>query len=111
MDYSFAYCKSLIFVSIPSNVTNIGKGCFNGCSSLEQISIPSSVTNIDYSTFENCSSLKQISIPPSVTRINLYTFCNCTSLTLFKAVSENRRWKIEEMMPRMQQVDVEAHLD
>ena len=68
-------------ISIPNDVTSIGKSAFFGCKSLKSITIPDSVTSIGHEAFSWCSSLKSITIPDSVTNIGWYAFYHCTSLT------------------------------
>ena len=77
----FSDCSSLTFVTIPNNVTYIGKSAFKNCSSLTSIDIPSSVTSIGGSAFFGCSSLTSIDIPNSVTSIGGAVFQDCSSLT------------------------------
>lgn len=66
---------------IPSSVTSIREGAFDGCSSLESITIPDSVTSIGASTFCCCKSLKSITIPNnSITSIGESALIGCGSL-------------------------------
>ena len=60
-DYSFYCCSSLVSVTIPNSVTNVGFMAF-GSSGLESITIPDSVTNIGDGAFAGCSSLMAISV-------------------------------------------------
>lgn len=75
-----AYSK-LTSITIPENITSIGRCAFSGCDSLKSITIPDSVTSIGSSAFENCSGLTSIVIPDSVTSIDHWTFQYCTGLT------------------------------
>ncbi len=100
---AFSNCTSLISVSIPDNITNIGNNafaasgikelilprrltsvssemCYN-CRSLTSITIPNSVTSIGKYAFGRCTSLTSVTIPDSVTSIGESAFWNCTSLT------------------------------
>ena len=78
---AFAYCYSLISVSIPNTVTSIGASSFNYCYSLRSITIPSSVTIIDTYTFYYCCSLKNIALPSGLTNgIGSRAFYYCVSL-------------------------------
>ena len=77
---AFAYCDSLVSVTIPDSVTSIGYTVFWGCSSLTSVTIPDSVTSIDYGTFFFCSSLVSVTIPDSVISIDSSAFYNCDSL-------------------------------
>lgn len=52
-----AGCKN---TNIPTNVTCLGEGAFNGCTSLASIVIPSSITRIKDLCFEGCSSLVDV---------------------------------------------------
>ncbi len=73
-----AGCQNTV---IPSDVTSIGDGAFNGCGDLTSITIPSSVTSIGRNAFYLCTSLTSINIPSSVTSIGGNAFYFCTSLT------------------------------
>ena len=75
-----AYSK-LTSITIPENITSIGRCAFSGCDSLTSITIPDSVTSIGSAAFENCSGLTSIVIPDSVTSIDHWAFNYCTGLT------------------------------
>ena len=79
-DNYLAYSK-LTSITIPENITSIGRCAFSGCDSLTSITIPDSVTSIGSSAFENCSGLTSIVIPDSVTSIDHWAFQYCTGLT------------------------------
>ncbi|HEX4121006.1 MAG TPA: leucine-rich repeat domain-containing protein [Verrucomicrobiae bacterium] len=72
---------SLINVTIPNSVTNIGEGAFGFCTSLANSTIPSSVTTIGDEAFYDCTSLMSIIIPNNVTSIGEEAFDGCTGLT------------------------------
>ena len=75
-----AYSK-LTSITIPENITSIGRCAFSGCDGLTSITIPDSVTSIGSAAFENCSGLTSIVIPDSVTSIDHWAFQYCTGLT------------------------------
>lgn len=75
-----AYSK-LTSVTIPENITSIGRCAFSGCEELTSITIPDSVTSIGSAAFEHCSGLTSIVIPDSVTSIDHWAFQYCTGLT------------------------------
>lgn len=65
-DKTFRWRFSLVQMSIPTTVTNIGSQAFYCCSSLEKIMIPRSVKLIGEMAFSGCHSLKTIEIPSYV---------------------------------------------
>jgi len=73
--------SSLISVTIPGSVSDIGDGAFEFCVSLTNATIVNGVTNIGASAFLWCSWLPTIEIPASVTSIGDYAFMFCSSLT------------------------------
>lgn len=75
-----AYSK-LTSITLPENITSIGRCAFSGCDGLTSITIPDSVTSIGSAAFENCSGLTSIVIPDSVTSIDHWAFQYCTGLT------------------------------
>ena len=54
-----------------------GKSLIRAGFGLEKYDIPSSVTSIELGAFQGCSSLTSINIPSSVTRIEGYAFSYC----------------------------------
>ena len=53
---------SLKSITIPNQVTKIGKYAFHGCSSIKEITIPEMISHIGKDAFTNCSSLTSITI-------------------------------------------------
>ena len=68
-----AGCKN---TKVPSGVTKIGDGAFEGCSGLTSITLPGSVKEISYRAFGDCSGLTSITLPESVTKIGDGAFWN-----------------------------------
>ena len=68
-------------VAIPSGVTSIGDGAFEGCASLTGVKIPAGVTSLGVNAFEGCASLTGVKLPDSVTDIKFGAFDGCASLT------------------------------
>ncbi|MDE7420101.1 MAG: leucine-rich repeat domain-containing protein [Muribaculaceae bacterium] len=77
----YAYCSSLISITVPDGVTIIDDATFRDCSGLTSITIPNSVTTIGSSAFSGCNKLTSITIPNRVTAIGEETFYNCSGLT------------------------------
>ena len=78
---AFYDCSSLISVTMPDSITNIGDFAFDFCDSLQSINIPDSVIWIGDYAFGNCGSLRDLTIGNSVTNIGDGAFYNCSSLT------------------------------
>ena len=76
----FSNCTSLTNIIIPNSVTSIGEGAFCGCTSLTSVTIPDSVTRIAKQTFYLCTNLTNIIIPDSVINIGESAFQYCPSL-------------------------------
>lgn len=72
-----AKIKSLI---VPEGVTYIGGYAFNGCA-LEHIELPQTLSYVDEWAFANCEALTELTFPESVAHIGshaLYNLPNCT---------------------------------
>ena len=83
-DMAFVDCR-LKSLSIPNNVTSIGKTIFYDTDAeyeneITTLTIPESVTDIAEAAFYECVNLTSISIPNSVTTIKSMTFYECTAL-------------------------------
>ena len=61
-------------ITIPTSVTRIEYGVFEGCSSLASVTIPTSVKEIGGAVFKECENLTDITIPESVTKIGALAF-------------------------------------
>lgn len=79
-DFAFHGCRSLLKVSLPSSLRDLGKCSFTGCSSLKRVVLPDLVAHIGKAAFKNCSSLEEVIIPPAVSCIYNETFQNCSSM-------------------------------
>jgi uncharacterized protein YjdB len=77
---AFQYCKSLINVTILSNVNIIGHAAFMDCSNLDSVILPNSVNRIASQTFQSCVNLVSINIPNSVNSIESQAFTHCIIL-------------------------------
>lgn len=78
---AFSSCSSLANITIPNSVTSIGSGAFKG-TALTNIIIPNSVT--DWNTddaFSYCRKLISVTISNNISSIGDSMFSNCTSLT------------------------------
>ena len=71
---AFEDCSSLVSITIPEGIGEIGENTFAGCSSLKEISVPSGVVTIRKLAFYGCYALKTVSIPSSVEKIENYAF-------------------------------------
>ncbi len=71
---------SIISITMGNNVTTIGSGAFMGCTSLETITLSNTITTIPDNCFNGCESLSSIAIPSSVTTIGSRAFYGCTAL-------------------------------
>lgn len=79
--YAFYQCSGLKEISLPNSVTGIGQYAFAGCSALKTFSLPPKVSSIDNYTFSDCASMDQITIPKGITKIGDSAFQNCSNLT------------------------------
>lgn len=93
---AFAYCSSLLEITIPVGVTAIGYDAFEGCTSLVELIIPDGVVLIDDLAFSGCASLRKISLPASVTRVGWGAFSSCNNLgSVYYGGSKSERSDIE----------------
>ncbi len=68
-------------VLLPSGLTAIGENAFRECTGLTTISIPGGVQSIGVSAFEGCSGLSALTIQDGVASIGDHAFENCAGLT------------------------------
>ena len=79
-EFAFEWCDSLTSIIISKNITIIQKATFYACNSLVSVDIPTNVKTIGSGAFFKCGSLEEIIIPKNVTLIGEGTFKSCTSL-------------------------------
>jgi len=85
--YAFSECYDVSAVTIPNSVKSIGEGAFSD-SFVEKVSIGNGVTNIGEDAFYECSSLKSVTFGNSITSIGASAFyrCNMTTLPMLNSV-------------------------
>lgn len=94
---AFDGCTSLMSITIPDSITNIGANAFNGCSGIETAIMPASAISsvpqknlktvtitsgeIQERAFINCVSLINVIFGDGVTTIGTYAFAGCSALS------------------------------
>lgn len=86
--YAFAY-TDLKEINLPSKLTEIPEGGFQGCYKLSQIKIPDSVAVINEEAFHSCENLKKISFGKGLKEIQWKAFSGTawTELTIPKTIT------------------------
>jgi len=82
-DRAFFYSRSLVRVTIPDHVTDIGDDAFACCDFLTTIQLPRNLVSIGAYAFRDCKSLRAVYLPSTVTHIGHGAFQHCTSLRFF----------------------------
>ena len=88
---AFQDCQ-ITSVSIPSSITKISAGAFNGCTKLISVMLPDNLESIGAASFAGCTALETMFIPDGVKEFGSnsrygfvsYTFGNCRSLKRIK---------------------------
>lgn len=86
-DDTFHYCTSLVEITIPDSVTNIGASAFYNCIRLQKVTI--NAQNIGENAFGNCTDLKIVTIGNNVINIDDYAFADCRNLKTIIVADEN----------------------
>ena len=80
----FKDCTSLASITFPSNLKQIGPGCFENCISLTgQLTIPDSVTEISNYAFSGCTGITSVVIGSGLTRLSGDAFGGCTNISSY----------------------------
>lgn len=78
--YGFCKCDTMVIPNLPDTVLNIGEKAFSDCKALNLKKLPTELTSIGAEAFYNCTKLEITEIPIGVTSINAETFRDCSSL-------------------------------
>lgn len=81
-------CTSLVKVTLPNTITEIGASAFIRCTSLKSIRLPTNLEVIGNMAFAFCSSLELVYLHSSLKSIGNATFYHCSSLKLIN-IPEN----------------------
>lgn len=88
-DNAFNGC-GVASITIPAQVSSIGRYAFANCKNLTSIELPQSVNSIGEGAFSQ-SGLRSVIIPKNVTEINDYLLSNCENLstvTLYQGITK-----------------------
>lgn len=80
--------QTLRKIVIPEGVNKIGQQAFSRCSSLTEIVLPESIRKIDSFAFEYCSNLKSITLPEKLEQISTDSFFQCDKLDFITCTKE-----------------------
>ena len=93
------YNGSGVVVTIPDDVTVIGKSAFSECFGLEEVIIPEGVVSIEDSAFCGCRLLNKINLPQSLRKIGMDAFGDCISIEqiiLPDNLTELQKWAFRD---------------
>lgn len=77
---TFAYCRKLTSIILPSSIISIGNKAFWRCKNLINIELSSNLTNIEDEAFLGCEKLEEIIFPQRVLNIGVNVFGGCSNL-------------------------------
>lgn len=79
-DGAFQEC-AITSISLPTTITSIPGGTFNGCQQLKSVTLSEGIETIGGGAFAGCTALEDIYLPETVTDMSgWYIFGGCTSL-------------------------------
>ena len=90
-------------VTIPDNVTSIGKNAFFNCNLLESVTFSEGLLSIDEKAFAWCVSLTDVALPSSLEFVGDFAFSGCASLEVVSyggqemSVSSEELWEIMDV--------------
>ena len=87
--YAFVDCTSLETIKIPSSISTLEIGTFQGCTKLSDVNLSNSIGKIGEDCFAVCRNLNSICIPASVNHIEKNSFEYCTKLNHIYVSKEN----------------------
>ena len=67
-------------LTLDSEITAIGRDCFNGWQNLQEVDLPEGLQSIGQSAFSHCKKLKEVTIPSTVTEIGSRAFYYTTKM-------------------------------
>ncbi|MDR1917454.1 MAG: leucine-rich repeat protein [Christensenellaceae bacterium] len=97
-DYAFYGCTNLTSVSLPDNLTSIGRQAFQSCLGLKFMKLPANLESISLSLFNNCINLNSIVLPRSVTVINTGAFQGCRLSWIYYGGANRAEWDTIEIV-------------
>lgn len=71
---------SVLAVSVPEGVTELGDGVFSNFRNLQGIVLPDSVERIGSKAFQNCESLSSLTLPTNLRELEADAFEGCAAL-------------------------------
>ncbi|MCQ2417941.1 MAG: leucine-rich repeat protein [Oscillospiraceae bacterium] len=77
---AFSMCSNLTDIIIPDGVTIIHEYAFRGCTQLTGVQLPVTLTDIYMGAFQECENLETIELPEGVSYIDSYAFKSCHHL-------------------------------
>jgi len=108
---AFAYCRSLRFIQLSTNLVSIATMAVHGCTSLEAVFLPPTVTYIGDYAFGQCESLRFINVPEAIEHIGEEVFKGCDALlATFNFNWEERVYNQDKVMERLRQRHANFHL-
>ena len=87
-------------VTIPRNVTEMGRCVLQGCDKLEHVKITNDMEILPEGMFESCGALKSVVLPASLKAVDIYAFLRCEQLSDVYFLGTEEQWNQLEIKER-----------
>ncbi len=79
---AFTGCETIVSVSLPDSIREIGRKAFYCCTGLQYLALPRKLEKIGYCAFWGCVSLRGLMMGMALRKVERFAFKNCASLSL-----------------------------
>ena len=81
-DSAFKFCRNLVGIELPENISVIGERAFEECGNMLLSKLPDNLSTVRTHAFVGCSKMPLTSLPETITEIGSWAFSRCYGIRL-----------------------------